>query len=225
MRPLFFALVALALFTAPAANAHVLKRPKPIERMTLVEKERLLVRTVAHAAGAVRFLERVYGPPSPAARRETRFHRVQLRIARETLSRARAAIVRARHPRDYASAVRLVERFYGPQPFLWACPRSEGGFGLWTWNGPGRGYTIDRYPAGRDGSGIPPGSSGAGGWLQFIHSTFESVSDAAIADARARGMIFDRELVDDWRSPLGQALAGLEMLRAGRAGEWTGSTC
>lgn len=122
---------------------------------------------------------------------------------------------------DYAVAVRFVERYFGPQPFLWACPHSEGGFGVWVWNGR---YPINRYPATAGGGGRPHGSSGAGGWLQFIHSTFESVIDDAVAHARAKGMPVPAS-VRDWRSPVGQALAGIEMLRDGRAGEWSGSSC
>lgn len=116
---------------------------------------------------------------------------------------------------DYAVAVRVVERYFGPQPFLWACPESEGGFGEWVWNG---GYPLSRYPS------KPAGSSGAGGWLQFLPGTFESVIADAIARARGLGMPVPSSAYA-WTSPIGQALAGVEMLRDGRIGEWHGSTC
>lgn len=116
---------------------------------------------------------------------------------------------------DYATAVRHVERYFGRQPFLWSCPKSEGGFGAWKWNG---GVTL------AESATRPRGSSGAGGWLQFLRSTFDSVIDDAIRHARERGMPVPASAAS-WYSPLGQALAGVEMLRDGRAGEWSGSTC
>ena len=104
---------------------------------------------------------------------------------------------------SYLGAVSYVERFFGPQAFLRACPNGEGGFGRWVSN---------------------TGGSGAGGWLQFMSGTFYGIIDSAIANARAAGMRVPAS-ARSWYSPLGQALAGRQMLADGRRGEWTGANC
>lgn len=219
IRPLLVAVLALVL--VDVAAAHV---PRPVRaQMSLLEQERRLVVNLSHSRGAVAFLERrrAVASRSSAAVRELRFHRAAAGWQASRLDRVRLLRAAASAERDYSMAVRYVERAFGPQPFLWACPGSEGSFGVWVWNG---GFPITRYPATIDGGGRPAGSSGAGGWLQFMHSTFESVIDDGIAVARARGLLVPSS-ARDWRSPLGQALAGLEMLRDGRRGEWSGSSC
>lgn len=196
---------AFTLSIAPAAGAHLVAKPKS---STLEHRLEAQTANVAAARGFIRWAQaRRLSVRSPLALR------LELRWARGAVGRGGwlleeraktvAAIERRDVPRDYGSAVRLVERYFGPQPFLWACPRSEGGFGSWVPN--------------RNGSG-------AGGWLQFMSGTFYSVIDDAIAKARARGMNVPSS-ARSWYSPLGQALAGVEMLADGRRGEWSGSTC
>jgi hypothetical protein len=110
-------------------------------------------------------------------------------------------------PATWSRAVELVRRYYGSGSagWLYACASSEGGSHGWIPNHAG---------------------SGAGGWLQFKAGTFYSVIDDGIRDARRRGMrpAWARS-VRSWYSPLGQALAGLEMIRDGRVGEWDGARC
>lgn len=108
---------------------------------------------------------------------------------------------------SWPAAVWYVGRFFGPERrrWLWSCslPRSEGGHGRWVPNSHG---------------------SGAGGWLQFMPGTFFGVIDAAIGEGRRRGMRVPVS-ARSWYSPLGQALAGMEMLAQGRRGEWQGYGC
>lgn len=98
-------------------------------------------------------------------------------------------------------------RYFGADVAAWerSCsqPSSEGGYGRWVPNGRG---------------------SGAGGWLQFMQGTFDGIIDEAIAAARSRGMVVPVS-ARSWYSPLGQALAGAEMLADGRRGEWSGWGC
>lgn len=201
LKPTFLVAV-LALVLAGPAAAHV---PKPISAsMPLEVQERRLVVNLAHSRGAVAWLERRKASRGAGVlRRELRFHRAAARWQASRLEHVRALRAVGLALRDYASAVRYVERWFGPQPFLWSCPRSEGGFG---------GFVMNRQ------------GSDAGGWLQFMPGTFWSVIGDAVARARARGMLVPAAAVS-WTSPLGQALAGVEMLRDGRRGEWVGSTC
>lgn len=122
-------------------------------------------------------------------------------------SRRAAALERRLDPRDWLDAVRLVGRYFGAGVAAWerSCSRigSEGGWGRWVSNTQG---------------------SGAGGWLQFMPGTFNSVIGRAIGSARRRGMYVPSS-ARSWHSPLGQALAGVQMLADGRRNEWTGSGC
>lgn len=107
---------------------------------------------------------------------------------------------------SFPRSTRFLDRLYpGLGHGSWAdtCASSEGGHGPWV---PNRG------------------GSGAGGWLQFMSGTFWSVIDGGIARARARGVRIP-SYARSWYSPLGQAIAGSEMLFDGRRGEWSGSTC
>lgn len=105
---------------------------------------------------------------------------------------------------SYLEAVEEVQRVYlGSRGWLQSCPRSEGGWGRWVLN--------------REGSG-------AGGWLQFMESTFWRMFYAAKAEAEAKGFVVPRSAAS-WYSPLGQALAGGWALTHGATHEWSGSTC
>jgi hypothetical protein len=104
---------------------------------------------------------------------------------------------------------RAVEEVQGPYPgsrgWLLSCsaPRSEGGYGRWVPN--------------REGSG-------AGGWLQFMESTFHRMNWAARKDVASRAFIVPASAAS-WYSPLGQALAGGWAWANGATGEWSGSGC
>lgn len=110
-------------------------------------------------------------------------------------------------PATWLAAVDVVGRYFGADVAAWerSCsqPSSEGGYGRWVPNTQG---------------------SGAGGWLQFMQGTFDSVIDDAIRSARAKGMVVLAS-ARSWYSPLGQALAGAQMLADGRRGEWAGWGC
>ena len=66
--------------------------------------------------------------------------------------------------------------------------------------------------------------SGAGGWLQFMESTFWRMFTAGKADAEARGFIVP-ESAASWYSRIGQAIAGAWGVSNGRRGEWSGAGC
>jgi len=108
------------------------------------------------------------------------------------------------HPNDWRTSVRVVQRAYpDTHGWLMSCSSSEGGHGRWVANRQG---------------------SGASGWLQFMHSTFTRMFNAAHADVTARGFIVPGE-AGSWYSPLGQALAGAWGYTHGRRHEWAGSGC
>lgn len=115
------------------------------------------------------------------------------------------------HTSSYLGAVGYIERYFGPQPFLRACPNGEGGFGSFVWFGH---LSYPRY-----GESETPG-----GWLQFKGGTFYGIIDEAIASARARGMMVPAS-ARSFYSALGQALAGRQMVENGRRSEWTGRNC
>lgn len=214
MKPLLLAaaVAALSLVSAVAAGSASAAPLDAQERVLAAHTARLAV-VVGRARLAVGWigraqLERPLGPLEVVRLLEAR---AELRQFGPRLVRARARLraVRATGQalESWPAAVDLVGRFYGPslQAWLWSCsqPHSEGGHGRWVPNTQG---------------------SGAGGWLQFMSGTFYGVIDAAIADARGRGMLVPRA-ARSWYSPLGQALAGVQMLAAGRRGEWQGYGC
>lgn len=206
LQAILAALAAVSsLVLAGPASAHLIAKPKS---SSLDARLTAQTANVVHARGFIRWAEsrRLSARAPLSIRRELRWARAAVGRGGwllEEVAKTETAIQRRDVPRDYASAVRLVERFYGAQPFLWACPRSEGGFGPWVPNRQG---------------------SGAGGWLQFMAGTFYGIIDEAITDARSRGMLVPSS-ARSWYSPLGQALAGRQMIENGRRGEWSGSTC
>jgi hypothetical protein len=130
-----------------------------------------------------------------------------LRWHRGLLTTAQSHLGQARTPQTWLDAVELVGQFYGQPMRDWerSCSArgSEGGWGRWVSNTQG---------------------SGAGGWLQFMSGTFYGVIDKAITGARSRGMYVPAS-AGSWYSPLGQAIAGAQMILDGRRGEWTGYGC
>lgn len=98
---------------------------------------------------------------------------------------------------DWRTAVRLSQRIYpGTEQWLLYISNREGGWGPFVMNHQG---------------------SGAGGWLQFMSSTFYGYVDAARRDAARRGFVVPPE-VWVWTHPLGQALTGAYMRYTGRDG-------
>lgn len=217
MKPLLAAcVVALSLVLSAVAAGSASARPADAQERVLAAHTARLAAVVGRARLAVAWigraaLERPLGPLGPLEELRLVEARSELRRFAPLLVRARARLRRVRETRraleSWPAAVELVGLYYGSslQAWLWSCsqPRSEGGHGRWVPNSQG---------------------SGAGGWLQFMSGTFYGVIDAAIADARRRGMLVPSS-ARSWYSPLGQALAGGEMLRQGRRGEWQGYGC
>ena len=109
----------------------------------------------------------------------------------------------------WIAAIEEAQSVYpGSGPWLRSCSSTEGA---------GRSLSINYFQLNHQGSG-------AGGWLQFMRSTFERMFAAAKADAEARGFIVPRSAAS-WSSRLGQALAGGWAYTHGATGEWYGSGC
>lgn len=213
LKPLLAASVAALSLVSAVAAGSASAAPLDAQERVLAAHTARLASVVGRARIAVVWigraqLERPLGPLEAVRLVEARG---QIRTLGPQLARSRARLVRVRATgralESWPAAVELVGRFYGPglQAWLWSCssPRSEGGHGRFVMNTQG---------------------SGAGGWLQFMAGTFYGVIDAAIADARGRGMLVPTS-ARSWRSPLGQALAGVRMLAEGRRGEWQGFGC
>lgn len=116
-------------------------------------------------------------------------------------------------PTSWLDSTKYVGRYYGSGMTAWeqSCSSTEGDWGGFVW------YDHDSVP--RYGYSNTPG-----GWLQFKGGTFYGIIDKAIAEARRRGMRVP-ESARSYYSPLGQAIAGAQMILDGRSGEWTGSGC
>lgn len=100
---------------------------------------------------------------------------------------------------DWSRAVELVQRIYpGTSGWLLSCSSGEGGHGRFVLNHQG---------------------SGAGGWMQFLSSTFYSHYRAAFADARAKGFVIDR-VHESWYDPIGQAVTAAHMRTHGQSSHW-----
>jgi hypothetical protein len=127
------------------------------------------------------------------------------RIARRVLERHRGRVLELRRVlwrtlpavNDWRTAVTLAQRVYpGTEPWLLYISDREGGWGPFVMNHQG---------------------SGAGGWLQFMASTFYAYVDDARASFERRGFKVDPR-VWTWTHPLGQALTGAYMRFTGRDG-------
>jgi hypothetical protein len=100
---------------------------------------------------------------------------------------------------DWLTAVHLVQRINpGTERWLLSCSSGEGGHGGFVMNHQG---------------------SGAGGWMQFLSSTFYSHYRAAFDDARARGFLIDR-VHESWYDPIGQAVTASYMRSHGMSSHW-----
>jgi hypothetical protein len=98
---------------------------------------------------------------------------------------------------DWQTSVKLVQRIYpGTSGWLLYISDREGGHGGFVMNHQG---------------------SGAGGWMQFMSSTYYAYNDAAFADARRRGFVVPQS-ANSWTHPLGQAITAGYMRYTGRDG-------
>ena len=98
---------------------------------------------------------------------------------------------------DWVTSVKLVQRVYpGTQDWLLFISRREGGYGGFVMNHQG---------------------SGAGGWMQFMSSTYYAYNDRAFADARRRGFIVP-DSANSWTHPMGQAITAGYMRYVGLDG-------
>lgn len=98
---------------------------------------------------------------------------------------------------DWRTSVRLAQRpFPGTESWLLFISDREGGYGPFVMNRQG---------------------SGAGGWMQFMASTFYAYVDDARAAVERRGFIVPAN-VWTWTHPLGQALTAGYMRYTGRDG-------
>lgn len=125
-----------------------------------------------------------------------------------SLQAARAAV-----PTTWQGSTAYVGRYFGADIAAWelSCSSSEGGWGGFVW------YNHESTP--RYGYSDTPG-----GWMQFKGGTFYGIIDEAVANARSRGMTIPSS-ARSYYSPLGQAIAGAQMIADGRRGEWTGDRC
>lgn len=97
---------------------------------------------------------------------------------------------------DWVTAVALVQRIYpSTADWLLYISRREGGHGGFVMNHQG---------------------SGAGGWMQFMSSTYYRYSGEAFADARRRGFVLPN--ANSWTHPLGQAITAGYMRFTGKDG-------
>lgn len=125
-----------------------------------------------------------------------------------SLQAARAAV-----PTTWKGSTAYVGRFFGADVAAWelSCSSSEGGWGGFVW------YDHESTP--RYGYSNTPG-----GWMQFKGGTFYGIIDEAVANARSKGMTIPPS-ARSYYSPLGQAVAGAQMIIDGRRGEWAGARC
>jgi hypothetical protein len=109
----------------------------------------------------------------------------------------------------WVSAIEEVQAAYpGTASWLRSCSSSEGA---------GRSLSQNAFVMNHQGSG-------AGGWLQFMESSFWRMFWAGKSDLESRGYVVPKEAAS-WSSRIGQAIAGAWGVTHGRRGEWSGSGC
>lgn len=113
----------------------------------------------------------------------------------------------------WTSANAIVRHYFGNTiaDWEWSCSSTEGGHSGFTW------FDHLSYP--KYGYSKTPG-----GQLQFMGGTFDSVILRALDSARSRGLVVPSRYATFY-SPVGQAVAGAQMILDGRRGEWTGAGC
>lgn len=213
MRWMILAVASAALLAVPAASTQTLpiRKPADVERTTKAQRaeaaklqrvarditalrvktwqcQSALGVTQTRAAAKVWLLPRSVAYRTWVAKKwRTHSETCKLRLQQRTIPATN----------DWQTAVRLVQRIYpGTSDWLLYISRREGGHGGFVMNHQG---------------------SGAGGWMQFMASTYWAYSDDAFADARMRGFIVDPAW-NQWTHPLGQAITAGYMKFTGREG-------
>jgi hypothetical protein len=125
--------------------------------------------------------------------------------------RAKHAFLANRLPStgDWMTAVRIAQRTWpGTSAWMLSCSGAEGAHGVWVWNG-GLPYSAGGAPPRYgDGYRTPPyGSSGAGGWMQYMKGTWQGQFDGAIRLAHSEHLPMPDRRDWSWTSPIGQAFA------------------
>lgn len=195
--------------------------PQPQHERSTAEKLRDGRHAVAYFRGKAWSVQRripVPLTPSNYAERHTKstafLHWLKHRWnARWHRAKHRLAAHRLPFTNDWQTAVRIVQAVWpGTSSWLLRCSSGEGGHGGWVWNGEAP-YAGSLTP--------PPGSSGAGGWMQFMRGTFTGSYGNALAEARRlhlkvpvlkwsalpRVPAGTSAIVHAWLSPLAQAFA------------------
>ena len=100
---------------------------------------------------------------------------------------------------DWVTATALADRvFPGTQRWLLSCSSGEGSHGGFVMNHQG---------------------SGAGGWMQFLSSTYYAHNDTAFYVARSMGFLIP-EAANSWYHPLGQAITAAYLRTHGGSSNW-----
>ena len=108
-------------------------------------------------------------------------------MSRRWIREARARLAKLPVTRDWQTAVRIVQRTWpGTAAWMLSCSAHEGGHGSFVMNYQG---------------------SGAGGWMQYMESTWASHYSAALALARGEHRPVPSRWAGRWRNPVGQAFA------------------
>jgi hypothetical protein len=159
-----------------------------------------------HSRDVIRFFDnhswlRAPNQPNCGTVPWTRTCTIARRVYRHHIFRAEQLEQQAWHTlpatNDWRTSVTLAQRIYpGTSSWLLHISDREGGWGPFVMNHQG---------------------SGAGGWLQFMASTFYAYVGDAQADVARRGFHVDPS-VWTWTQPLGQALTGAYMRYTGRDG-------
>lgn len=207
MKYVLAALTTIFFVTAAAATAHTQPiRTTSSERTAQIQLHSL-ARTVASLRKATWECQDTLGVPRTRAQDGTwalpRSIPYRTRVVVPKWRTAKASCASQLRNRtipstwDWPTAVRMVQRIYpGTQDWLLYISQREGGWGRFVMNTQG---------------------SGAGGWMQFMSSTFYAYNDRAFADARRRGFILD-ERANTWTHPLGQAVTAGYMRYVGLDG-------
>ena len=225
-KALTLALLA-SLLVATEAQAHsvhkvTFKQAKRLnaglDRLRFIEVKQ--EKALTHYAGAVKYLKKQqfqgWNAPETCFNWKWRLkgshyayceHLALKGKATRALRKTRAAIEAASYINtgDFYTATFIAGRIFGYSAGAWTrrCAASEGSFG---------GFVMNRQ------------GSGAGGWLQFMSSTFSLFAPPAFEAARNKGFRLASSSMQ-WTNPLGQAITGAYMYTQGLTSHWTGSTC
>ena len=206
-------LLAVLVVVVPAVVA---AKTLPIRQPTIVKdekfsaREQARLRSLAHQVGAARASTWACQDKFPGAKRSKASSSVwalprSASYRAWVLDRWKARAVGCQEALkqrrlvtwDWLTAVNLVQRAYpGTKDWLLFISRREGGWGRFVMNTQG---------------------SGAGGWMQFMSSTYYAYNSRAFADIRRRGFVVDDQF-NAWQQPLGQAVTAGYMRYVGLDG-------